>query len=77
MCTVAFYTSVRSIAMPDGDTAYHSKVLCLTVRYSKNLLADIRDNYVEWLTMAVEDAPESDFGVHTAKHGKEKDNDNR
>jgi len=55
MCTVAFYTSVHTVPTPDGDTAYYAKVLCLTVAYTPGILTDIRNNYHEWLTMAIED----------------------
>ena len=55
MCTVVFYTSVHTVSMPDGDTAYSSKLLCLTVYFRPNILQDIRNNYTEWLTMAIED----------------------
>lgn len=55
MCTVVFYTSVHSHFLPDGDTAYSSKLLCLTVAYKQDILTDIRNNYTEWLAMAFED----------------------
>lgn len=55
MCTVVFYTAVHSVLMSNGDAAYCADVLCLTVAFKPNILEDIRDNYAEWLTMAVED----------------------
>lgn len=55
MCTVVLYTDVKTDIMTDGDTMYRFDVLCLTVRYTEGILRDVRDNYTEWLEMAVGD----------------------
>lgn len=54
MCTVVFYTGARSVPTLDGDVVYRSNMIALTVAYSVGILADIRENYNEWLAMAVE-----------------------
>lgn len=55
MCTVVFYTDIKTKIMPDGDTMYTSKILCISVQYTKDILRDVRDNYTEWLEMAIRD----------------------
>ncbi len=54
MCNVVFYTHIKPETMPDGDTMYKAEILCITVQYTENILQDIRDNYTEWLEMAIE-----------------------
>lgn len=55
MCTVVFYTAVRSILTPGGNTAYCADVIRLRVAFNPGILEDIQNNYTEWLTMAVAD----------------------
>ncbi len=55
MCTVVFYTHVRTELMPDGDVMYTAELLCITVQHTDDVLRDVRDNYTEWLKMAIED----------------------
>ncbi len=34
---------------------YAAQILCISVRYMPDLLQNVRDNYSEWLKMAIED----------------------
>lgn len=54
MCTVVMYVNGRSIMTADGDVAYRTEALSLSVAYKPDILQDIRDNYREWLAMAYE-----------------------
>lgn len=54
MCTVVMYVNGRSVMTTDGDTAYRTEALSLSVAYKSDILQDIRDNYREWLAMAYE-----------------------
>ena len=58
MCTVVFYAETHTVPTPDGDSAFVSRILSLTVAYKSGLLRDIRDNYSEWLAMAYTDSDE-------------------
>lgn len=55
MCIVNFYISGHTAAMPDGDTAYYAKIISINIKYDTGLFTDIRDNYSEWLAMALDD----------------------
>lgn len=55
MCTVVFYTAVHTVSATGGDVVYCADILCLTVAYKSDILDDIRNNYTEWLMMAISD----------------------
>lgn len=58
MCTVVLYAGIHVVPTSDGDRAFVAQVLSLSVAYRPNLLADLRDNYSEWLAMAFADSDE-------------------